>query len=164
MSEETDRLIREGWKEITHGQRMQGCLLIHEAVQLEPWDHTHYLELGSAYLAVEKPEIAFEYFTIAQLVCPDDSRCWYYAGVSIILHWEQDNILEKSPVENAFQYFVDASRLDPENPHIQCWIGKCYEFLYEWARAKEAYQQVLLVDPGFYTAVHRMGALKSMNN
>ncbi|OGE83835.1 MAG: hypothetical protein A2846_04765 [Candidatus Doudnabacteria bacterium RIFCSPHIGHO2_01_FULL_49_9] len=164
MSEETVRLVKEGWRQIGLGEHEKGCFLIHEAIRLEPWNHEHYLTLGCAYCASGQPKTGFEYFTYAQLISPDDFRGWYYAGASIVLYWESHDLLKKEALLNALPYFDEATRLKPDDPHVLCSIGKCHEFMYEWAKAARVYEHVLQIEPQFTTAARRMKMLKSMNN
>jgi tetratricopeptide (TPR) repeat protein len=139
---------------------------------LDPRDDTAYFELGETYLKLRQGNDAFQVFSRAVSINPDNLKAQLKVGQILLLGKQTEEarkkaelILEKSPnnmealsliagvqiqeknIDSAFESLKKAISIDPNHPGTQLSLARLYVLNGEIDQAEQAYQKAISVDP-----------------
>ena len=130
--------------------------------------------IGRAFLATDYPQLARKEFEHAIALDPKYPQVHYYLGLASWLSSQAPDVApgeSKSQIAKAEASLQEAVRIHPEDARAFFYLGRCYAFEQQWAKAAEAYRSVVKLTPseqqknaamagayeGLAEALHKLG-------
>ncbi len=106
--------------------------------------------IGRAFLATDYPQLAAKEFERATVLDSKYSQVHFYLGLASLLSAQAPNVppaerqLDLTKADASLQ---EAMKLQPQDPRVFFYLGRCYALQQQWAKAVDAYRSVIKLTP-----------------